>query len=315
MTKLLFKSDLDRADLWTAALQKHQPDLQVEVWPSGAAAPGGDLSAIDYALVWKPPTGVLKRLPNLKAIFSLGAGIDHIFRDPELPAGVPVVRMVERGLTAGMTEYVVMQVLFHHRRMFDYRAQQRAGVWEELPPVAAWDRRVGILGLGQLGSDAAAKLAGLRLDVAGWSRSPKEIPGVASYSGAAGLDAFLARTEILVNLLPLTDETRGILDAETFAKLPAGASLINVGRGEHLVEADLLAALESGQIDSATLDVFAREPLPGDSPFWRHERVVVTPHVASMTLPDTAAEAVVENIRRIERGEPPLNAVDRGRGY
>lgn len=315
MTKLLFKSDLDRADLWTAALKKHKPDLEVEVWPLGAPEPEGDRAAIDYALVWKPPAGVLRTLPNLKAVFSLGAGIDHIFRDPDLPADLPVVRMVERGLTAGMTEFVVMQVLFHHRRMLDYRAQQRAKLWEELPFVAPWDRKVGILGLGKLGSDAAAKLALLGLDVAGWSRSAKDIPGVASYSGAAGLDAFLARTQILVCLLPLTEETRGILDAETFGKLPAGASVINVGRGEHLVEADLLAALESGQVDSATLDVFANEPLPADSPFWSHERVIVTPHVASITIPDTAAEAVAENIARMERGEPPLNAVDRARGY
>ncbi len=315
MTKLLFKSDLDRADLWASALLKHKPDLEIEVWPSGAPAPEGDPASIDYALVWKPPLGVLKSLPNLKAIFSLGAGIDHIFRDPELPEGVPVVRMVERGLTAGMTEYVVMQVLYHHRRMLDYRAQQRNRVWNELPFVASWDRRVGILGLGQLGSDAAAKLAGLGLDVAGWSRSPKDIPGVTSYSGAAGLEEFLARTEILVCLLPLTEETRGILGAETFAKLPKGASVINVGRGEHLVEADLLAALESGQVDSATLDVFAEEPLPESSPFWDHERVIVTPHVASITVPDTAAEAVAANIARIERGEAPANAVDRAKGY
>ncbi|MEX2630255.1 MAG: glyoxylate/hydroxypyruvate reductase A [Tistlia sp.] len=315
MTRLLFKSDLDRADLWTAALKKHKPDLEVEVWPLRAPEPAGDRSAIDYALVWKPPAGVLKTLPNLKAIFSLGAGIDHLFGDPELPGDVPVVRMVERGLTAGMTEYVVMQVLYHHRRMLDYRAQQRAGVWDELSFVAPWDRKVGILGLGQLGGDAAEKLALLGLDVAGWSRTPKEIPGVASYAGAAGLEAFLARSQILVCLLPLTEETRGILGAETFAKLPRGACVINVGRGEHLVEADLLEALESGQIDSATLDVFAREPLPADSPFWSHERIVVTPHVASITVPDTAAEAVVENIRRIERGEAPRNVVDRDRGY
>ena len=315
MTKLLFKSDLDRADLWTRALQKHQPDLEVAVWPQGAAAPDGDPAAIDYALVWKPPVGVLRTLPNLKAIFSLGAGIDHIFRDPELPEGVPVVRLVERGLTAGMTEYVVMQVLYHHRRMLDYRAQQQARVWEELPFVAPWDRRVGILGLGQLGRDAAEKLASLRLDVAGWSRTPKDIPGVASFHGEAGLEAFLARTQILVCLLPLTEETRGLLNAELFARLPQGASVINVGRGDHLVAADLLAALESGQIDSATLDVFPEEPLSVESPLWSHERVIVTPHVASITIPETAAEAIVENIRRIEAGKAPLNAVDRKRGY
>lgn len=314
MTKLLFKSDLDSADLWTGALLKHMPELDIVVWRPGAEVPS-ELDSLDYALVWKPPMGLLKTLTNLKAVFSLGAGIDHIFRDPELPEHLPVVRMVEQGLTGGMTEYVVMQVLYHHRRMLDYRDQQRARVWEELPFVAPWDRKVGILGLGQLGSDAAEKLAALRLDVAGWSRTPKEIPGVTSYSGAAGLEQFLARTQILVCLLPLTDETRGILNAETFAKLPKGACVINVGRGEHLVEADLLEALESGQIDSATLDVFQTEPLPEGSPFWSHERVIVTPHVASITIPDTAAESIVANIRRIEQGQAPLNAVDRARGY
>lgn len=314
MTKLLFKSDLDSAELWSGALLKHMPELEIVAWRPGAEPPD-DLASFDYALVWKPPMGLLNRMPGLKAVFSLGAGIDHIFRDPELPEGLPVVRMVEAGLTGGMTEFVVMQVLYHHRRMLDYRAQQRERVWKELPFTAPWDRKVGILGLGQLGSDAAEKLAALRLDVAGWSRSPKEIPGVASYHGAEGLEAFLARSEILVCLLPLTEETRGILNAETFAKLPRGACVINVGRGEHLVEADLLAALESGQVDSATLDVFAEEPLPADSPFWSHERVVVTPHVASITIPDTAAAAVADNIRRVERGEAPLNAVDRARGY
>ncbi len=307
---LLFKSDLDRADLWMEALNRHAPELEVRPWPEV-----GDPAEIDYALVWKPPAGLLKGFPNLKAIFSLGAGIDHLASDPELPRTVPLVRMVERGLTAGMTEYVVMQVLYHHRRMLDYRAQQAAEVWEELPFVAPWQRRVGVMGLGVLGSDAAGKLASLRLDVAGWSRSPKSLPGVTCFSGAAGFEDFLARTEILVCLLPLTQETRGLLNAELFAKLPKGAALINVGRGEHLEERDLLAALESGQLDSATLDVFRKEPLPPGHPFWSHPRIVMTPHVASITIPDTAAESVVANIRRIEAGEPPENRVDLARGY
>lgn len=307
---LLFKSDIDRAELWVPALKKWLPGLEVRVWPDL-----GDKAAIDYALVWKPAPGLLASLPNLKAIFSLGAGIDHLASDPQLPAGVPVVRMVEEGLTAGMTEYVVMQVLYHHRRMLDYRAQQARAEWVQLPFRAPWDRKVGIMGLGVLGQDAAEKLAALRLDVAGWSRSPKDLPGITCFHGAAGFDAFLARTEILVCLLPLTAETKGILDARLFAKLPRGAAVINVGRGGHLVEKDLLAALDSGQIDAATLDVFRAEPLPPAHPFWTHPRVVMTPHMASITIPDTATAAVAENIRRIEAGAPPLNVVDLGKGY
>ena len=307
---LLFKSDIDRAELWVPALKKWLPGLEVRVWPDL-----GDKAAIDYALVWKPAPGLLASLPNLKAIFSLGAGIDHLASDPQLPAGVPVVRMVEEGLTAGMTEYVVMQVLYHHRRMLDYRAQQARAEWAQLPFRAPWDRKVGIMGLCVLGQDAAEKLAALRLDVAGWSRSPKDLPGITCFHGAAGFDAFLARTEILVCLLPLTAETEGILDARLFATLPRGAAVINVGRGGHLVEKDLLAALDSGQIDAATLDVFRAEPLPPAHPFWTHPRVVMTPHMASITIPDTATAAVAENIRRIEAGAPPLNVVDLGKGY
>lgn len=307
---LLFKSDLDRVELWVGTLRQKLPDVEVRVWPDV-----GDPADIAYALVWKPPSGLMASLPNLKAIFSMGAGIDHLASDPLLPRDVPVVRMVERGLTVCMTEYVVMQVLFHHRRMLDYRELQARETWEMLPFIPAWRRRVGIMGLGVLGSDAAEKLASLRFDVAGWSRTPKTLPGIACYDGAAGLDAFLARSEILVCLVPLTAETRDILNADLFAKLPSGACLINAGRGGHLVEADLLAALDNGQINSASLDVFREEPLPAGHPFWRHPRIVVTPHVASNTVPETAVEAVAANIRRIEAGEPPEDAVDFTRGY
>jgi glyoxylate/hydroxypyruvate reductase A len=284
--------------------------MEVRDWPDR-----GNLEEIDYALVWKPPHGFLSGLPNLKGILSIGAGIDHLTRDPELPRDVPLVRMVEPGLTAGMTEYVVMQTLFHHRRMLDYRDMQAKKDWTELPPVAPWQRRVGVMGLGELGADAVERLVHLRFDVAGWSRTPKEMPGVACYAGAEELPAFLQRTDILVCLLPLTEETDRILNGETFRRLPRGACLINVGRGEHLVEDDLLAALDSGHLDSATLDVFRTEPLPDDSPFWSHPRVIVTPHVASMTIPQTAAEAVARAIRTLQSGGTPPGTVDLSRGY
>jgi glyoxylate/hydroxypyruvate reductase A len=307
---LLFKSEVDRADLWAEALRASAPGLEVRVWPEVGAP-----AEIDYALVWKPPPGLLKSLPNLKLIFSLGAGVDHLTSDPELPEGLPVLRMVEPGLTGGMTEYVVMSVLMHHRLMVDYAAMQRDKVWEILPAPLAAERKVGIMGLGVLGADAAAALVGLGFDVAGWSRSPKSLPGVASFHGAEGLGPFLARSEILVCLVPLTAETWGILNADTLAQLPQGAALINVGRGELLVEDDLLPALDSGQVSAATLDVFAAEPLPPEHPFWSHPRVVMTPHCASITVPESGARAVVENIRRFEAGEALLHVADLARGY
>jgi glyoxylate/hydroxypyruvate reductase A len=307
---LLFKSELDRADLWAEALRRCDPALEVRVWPElGAPA------EIDYALVWKPPPGLLASLPKLKLIFSLGAGIDHLTSDPVLPPGVPVLRMVEPGLTGGMTEYVVMSVLMHHRRMVDYAGLQRDKVWEILPTPLAAERPVGIMGLGVLGAEAAAALTGLGFDVAGWSRTAKSIAGVESFHGTEQLEGFLARSEILVCLLPLTGETRGILNARTFAQLPRGAAVINVGRGDLLAEDDLLRALDGGQIGAATLDVFAAEPLAPDHPFWSHPRVVVTPHIASLTVPDSGARAVIENIRRLEAGAPLRNVADLGRGY
>ncbi|MDH3472381.1 MAG: glyoxylate/hydroxypyruvate reductase A [Rhodospirillales bacterium] len=307
---LLFKSDVDRADAWSEALNKYSPELEVRVWPEEGAA-----EEIDYALVWKPPRGLLAGFPNLKAIFSLGAGIDHLASDPELPAGVPVVRMVEPGLTAGMTEYVAMSVLLHHRRMLDYAAAQRDKMWAVLETPLAGSRRVGIMGLGVLGTDAAETLAGLGFDVAGWSRSPKQVPGVESFHGAEGLQPFLARSEILVCLLPLTPETRGILDSKTMAMLPEGAVLINAARGEMLVEDDLLRALGSGQIAGASLDVFNYEPPVPDHPFWEHPRIVMTPHCASITVPDTGARMVAENIRRLESGQSLEHVVDLAKGY
>ena len=307
---LLIKTDIDRGNAWAEALAANYPELKTVNWPFK-----GDPAEIDYALVWQPPKGELKRYPNLKAIFSVGAGIDHLASDPDLPAGVPVVRMVEPGLTAGMSEYVVLAVLNHHRFMLDYAAQRRARVWEEIPQLPAEARQVGILGLGVLGRDAAEKLKPFGFRLAGWSRSPKSITGVTCFHGSGGLDAFLGGTDILVCLLPLTAETTGILNGETFARLPPGAAVINVGRGKQLVEADLLAALDSGQIGGATLDVFQNEPLPEDHPFWAHPRVFMTPHIASMTVPQSAVRAVVANIQRLESGEALQHVVDLKRGY
>jgi glyoxylate/hydroxypyruvate reductase A len=307
---ILFASTVDDSAEWAEALAAALPEARLHVWP---AMP--DPAAIRYALVWRPPAGMLAGLPNLKAIFSLGAGVDGVLADPELPENVPLVRMVDDGLTAGMAEYVAWQVLAWHRRAADYRAQQAAGVWRPRAQLLAGERTVGVLGLGVLGAAAASLLRAIGFRVLGWARTPKDMPGIEVHVGRAQFGAMLARCECVACLLPLTPETAGILDRSAFALLPRGAYVINAARGGHLVERDLLAALADGHIGGASLDVFADEPLPHDHAFWHHPRVALTPHVASVTHPRTAARSLVENVARLERGEAPPDIVDRRRGY
>lgn len=307
---ILFKSDVSWSGAWEEAFRACDPDLELRAWPEV-----GDPDDIEFALVWQMPHGALKRLPNLKVIFSVGAGFDHLTADPDLPRHLPIVRMVEPGLTNGMSEYVVMSVLHHHRFLIDLLQQQRDTVWQEVAPVPAWHRTVGIMGLGVMGSDAAAKLQPFDFKLVGWSRTAKNLPGVTSFHGPEGLTPFLAQSEILVCLLPATPETEGIINSKTLAALPAGAGVINAARGSHVVEDDLLAALDSGHISGATLDVCRQEPLPPEHRFWRHPRVILTPHVASLTIPETAAREVCDNIRRFRSGEPLKNLVDLDRGY
>lgn len=307
---LLIKSDIERGGDWRRAMAAARPGLDSVLWPYQ-----GDPAAIDYALVWRPPRGELAGYPNLKAIFSIGAGIDHLQSDPELPRHLPVARMLDPALTAGMSEFVVLAVLHHHRAMGEYARQQRERVWQALPQVLAARRRIGLLGLGALGQGAAARLLPFGFPVSGWSREPKQVAGVTCRHGEAGLHAVLAESDILVCLLPLTAATAGILNAETFARMPRGAALVNVARGGHLVEDALIAALDSGHLSGATLDVFHSEPLPPEHPFWAHPKIVLTPHAAAATLPETAALAVAENIARCEAGEPLRGAVDWDRGY
>ncbi|WP_419903566.1 2-hydroxyacid dehydrogenase [Kiloniella sp.] len=307
---LLFISGNDRVEEWQNYLKDEMPDLDLRMLPDF-----GNKEDIEYALVWQPPAGLLKSLPNLKVIFSLGAGIDHLTSDPELPEDVPIVRMVDPSLTSGMTEYVVMSVLNHHKNMRLYREQQSRKEWTPHIPPVTWDRRVGIMGMGVLGSDAAGKLSSLGFDVAGWSRTHRERPGIKTYAGTDQLDDFLSETEILVCLLPLTDETTDILNKDLFIKLPEGASVINAARGGHLVEEDLLIALDSGHLSEATLDVFKSEPLDKDHPFWLHPKVNITPHAASFTHPSSSVRLIAEGMRRFESGEELLNVVDMKRGY
>jgi glyoxylate/hydroxypyruvate reductase len=306
---LLFKSSWDRADWWRAELLKRIPDLDFRVWPEV-----GDEAAIDYALVWKPKPGDLARYRNLKAVFSLGAGVDHLFADPTLPK-VPICRLVDRALTRGMAEHVLTHVLRFHRNLPGYERQQRAFEWKGLPIKLPEERTVGVMGLGELGGAAAATLADFGFGVRGWSRTPKTIDGVESYAGGGALDAFLSKCEILVCLLPLTRATEGILNRNLFAKLPRAACLINAARGGHLLEEDLIPALDTGQLGGAALDVFRVEPLPRGHPYWTHPRILITPHVASVTDPRSSADLVADNIRRIDAGEAPLYAVDPAKGY
>jgi glyoxylate/hydroxypyruvate reductase len=307
---LLFRSSVDSEARWKPQLARLMPELAVRIWPEI-----GDPAEIDYALVWRPEPGLLASLSHLKLILSLGAGVDHILCDPHLPRGVPIVRLVDPYMTDAMSEYIILQVLRLHRQDLVYRAQEEKGIWLELDQKNAVDRTIGILGSGELGQDAARKLMGLGFDVALWGRREKTMDGLRSYAGTAKLPALLARSEILVCLLPLTPETEGILNASTFAMLPRGAALINAARGGHLIEEDLFAALASGQLSAAVLDVFRDEPLPAGHPLWHHPRVVVTPHVAAATHPPTAAPIILENIRRFEEGRPLLNQVDPARGY
>jgi len=307
---LIIKSDFARDVIWREAFQFASPELDCRSWQ----APG-DLSEIEYAFVWKPEKGSLRRFPNLKCIFSIGAGVDHLLGDVDLPEGVPVVRMVEPELTRGMSEYVALHVLRYHRDLPALQQSQRARQWNELITPTAPHRRVGIMGFGVLGQAAAEALRVFGFDLACWSRTAKDFPGGESFHGSDGLVSFLARTEILVCLLPLTPETEGILNRDLFASMPRGAWLINAARGGHQVEEDILEALQSGQLAGATLDVFETEPLPKDHVFWSHPRITVTAHIASVTQPRSAAVEVVANIVRIEAGEPPLNTVDMGAGY
>ena len=300
---------------WRERFTRVCPDRAVALIPGDPIDP----PLVTYAAVWKPKPGALRLFPNLKVIFNLGAGVDAVVADETLP-DVPLVRVAVDDLTKRMTEYIAMHVLMHHRRQGYYMQAQRDRIWAPKLQWAASALRVGIMGMGVLGRDAAEVLARLGFDVAGWSSTPKAIPGVECFAGEAQLGAFLKRTDVLVCLLPLTPQTRGILNRETFARLArdgklGGPVIINAGRGGLQVEDDILAALDDGTLAAATLDVFGTEPLPADSPFWSHPKVTLSPHNAADTDPDAISLYVAEQIARFERGAALDNVVDRKVGY
>jgi glyoxylate/hydroxypyruvate reductase A len=301
-------------ETWAAAIRAGDPGRTFFVWPDVPRP-----AEVGYALVWKPPAGALSNLPNLEAIFSLGAGVDHLISPAGLP-DVPIVRVVSADLTQRMTEWIVLQVLIHHRHQRAYDRQQAARIWKELAQPAAAEVRVGIMGLGVLGGDAAEALCRLGFQVAGWSRRPATLSGVETFHGLGELDRFLARTDILVCLLPLTPETRGILARPAFEKLArdgalGGPVLINAGRGGLQIEADIVAAVERGILIGASLDVFDSEPLDPKSALWTMPNVVITPHAAAASTPEAIVPPILRQIAAHEAGAPFENVVDRVRLY
>ena len=307
----------DRAADFHATASEREPDRDIRIWPDV-----GDVADIKHALAWHPEAGVLKSFPNLETIVSVGAGVDHLFKDPDLPS-VPIIRYIDPDLTGRMVEYVTLQTLYHTRRMSEYRSQQRENNWQYLPEPAAHEVRVGIMGLGVLGQASAKALLALGYQVRGWTRSPKEMEGVRCFAGQSELDAFLAETAILVSLLPFTPDTEGLINRDLLSKLSLsgrhpripGPVFINAGRGGVQVGEDILASLDSGQLYAASLDVFEVEPLPADSPFWAHERVVITPHNAAESTPDSIVAYFLDHVGRMDNGEPMQNVVDRDAGY
>lgn len=307
---LLYHCKWEEGEQIRADLAALIPDVDIRIWPDV-----GDPAEIEVAVVWKLHHGELARFPNLKAILSPGAGVDHLFEDPNLPAGVPIARLVDPLMSDRMAEYMAALTLWSHREFDAYADLQRRKIWQQVPQKDARNRRVGILGLGALGQTSARRLQPFGFDLRGWSRTPKEEPGVTSYHGDGELAEFLAGSEILICLLPLTPATRGILNTATFEKMPRGATLINCARGPLVIVADLLAALDSGQLSGAALDVFDPEPLPSDNPLWTHPKVRITPHVSSLTAPETAAPLLAAQVRQAQRGEPLDNTVDPNAEY
>jgi glyoxylate/hydroxypyruvate reductase A len=307
---VLLASVVGSTEPWEKALRDAMPeeDLRTDVEVCS-------LDDIDVALFAHGRPGVFPRLSNLKLVIALQAGVDSLLKDPELPPDVPIVRACQPGGDRLIAEFVLLQVLMHHRNMATFIDDQRNHIWNKLEVPLASEGRVGFMGVGMIGRACAETVRDLGFKVAAWTRNPKELAGIESFHGTAGLEPFLARTDILVNVLPLTAETENILNAQLFTALPKGARVINIGRGQHVVDEDLLSALDSGHLGGATLDVFRKEPLLPDHPFWDHRKIIITPHTARKSRPRNVAPQVADSIRRLRTGQPLTQVVDRTAGY
>ena len=305
--KIYFCGTDFKAEPWLAALRAALPQASIDVWAPGAP-PG------DYAVVWAPPQTFLDEQPGLKALFNLGAGVDALTQLRFSPT-TRLVRLDDAGMSVQMAEYVVHALIRHFREFDGYAADVAQGKWSFRKPRLREDFPVGIMGLGVLGQRVARAVQAFEFPVLGWSRSAKDVPGVRCYAGLEQLDDFLVETRVLVCLLPLTEETRGILNRQTLSLLRPGAYVINVARGGHLVEDDLIPLLDSGQLAGAALDVFREEPLPAHHPFWQHPKITITPHTAARTLRDESVAQIAGKILRLERGDSIAGIVDPTRGY
>ena len=306
---LLFKVPDARGIAWKSLFDTQAPDIDLRLWPDI-----GEPSQVRYFSAWQPPQNLHERFPNLEVIFATSAGVDQ-FDLGQLPEHIKVVRMLDPGIAQGIVEYACFAVLSLHRQMPQYLQQQRERQWQMHELTPARKRRVGVMGLGNLGVATLESLRPFGFELSGWARSDKDIPGVQCFAGSEQLPTFLGQCEILICLLPLTEETRGILNASIFAAMPNGAQLINLGRGGHLVESDLLEALDSGHLTHAIIDVLNDEPPAADHPFWHHPKVWLTPHIGANTSPDSAFDVLLANIRRHERGETMHGEIARDQGY
>ena len=312
MSILLASTDFwEDMDVWSNGLKETMPEMDVRVYPDE-----GDVNEVEYAVVWKHPRGILNKYPNLKAILSLGAGVDHIISDPELPEGLPIVRLVDKKLTHEMCLHSLHWVLHFHSDQYLYRIQQQSREWIQQSSVQSEDRTIGIMGLGNIGKAIGDSLINLDFKVVGWGARPKEsLGGIEYYCGHEQLADFLSQTDVLINVLPLTEDTKNILTKIELAFLPKESFIINIGRGGIINESDLLTSLDSGHITAVALDVFAQEPLPENNSLWDHPLVYVTPHIAGQSNPGSAAQTIADNIRLIEKGETPYPIYSHSSGY
>lgn len=295
---------------WITGFKSALPQAEVVVWQEDA-----DIAPCDYAILWAPPTAMLAHLAHVKAIFIAGAGVDGALKFADVLPPVPLIRLSDAGMGVQMAEYVIHAVLRYYRRFDEYERQARAGLWKPLELIPKEEFSIGVMGMGVLGTRVLESLAPFGFPLRGWSRSPKDMAGVTGYAGADGLDEFLRGTRVLVCMLPLTPETTNLLDRSRLSLLPQGAYLVNVGRGAHVAEPDLLTLIRSGHISGATLDVFRNEPLPAPHPFWDEPRITITPHISALTLPFESVIQIAGKIESMERGEPVADLVDRTRGY